>query len=101
MYCIGCGYSVTNSNLCIVYVGCGYSVTNPNPAAGRIVGGVPVSPRHKLPYQVLLTVKFNLKENLVNFIFPFKKFKMVILNRKHNKKNTLKMRLYLNHLYLE
>ncbi|XP_023330353.1 cationic trypsin [Eurytemora carolleeae] len=34
--------------------GCGYSVTNPNPAAGRIVGGVPVSPRHKLPYQVLL-----------------------------------------------
>jgi len=34
--------------------GCGYSVSNPNPAAGRIVAGAEVSPRHKLPYQVLL-----------------------------------------------
>ena len=52
-----------------VCVGCGYSVSNPNPAAGRIVAGAEVSPRHKLPYQVLLKVKFYFKENSMYVIF--------------------------------
>ena len=36
--------------------GCGYSVVNSAAAAGRIVGGQEVNPRHKLPYQMFLQV---------------------------------------------
>ena len=48
-------FRVNQSLICAVIfkTGCGYSIVN---AAGRIVGGQEVNPRHKLPYQVYVQV---------------------------------------------
>ena len=55
-------------HLPINIAGCGYSVVNSAAAAGRIVGGQEVNPRHKLPYQMFLQVTIAAKVNLDDLI---------------------------------